>query len=188
MPGTIRAARTIRNLAVVPSAIGVAMAANSGCYTNCYTRPLPTAPERSQSPPCEFASNHQPLDLGRAFPDLIDLGIAVPFFDGEVADVAVAAQDLDGVVGDAHGHVAGFELGHARLAGEGPTLGGGPGGSPDQQADRVYLGGHVGQLEGDGLVRSNRLAERAPLQRVIQGVLVRGAGNAKRAGGHAGSG
>src|ERR1700687_714503 len=70
----------------------------------------------------QFAGDDQPLYLGRAFPDLIDLGIAVPFFDGEIADVTVAAEDLDGVVGDGHGDVTSFELGHARGAGEGLAL------------------------------------------------------------------
>jgi len=32
----------------------------------------------------------------------------VPFFDREVADVAVAAEDLDGLVGDPDGDLAGL--------------------------------------------------------------------------------
>src|SRR5205807_5710951 len=97
----------------------------------------------------ELARDHQPLDLGGTFPDLVDLGVAVPFFYWEVADVAVAAQDLDGFVGDAHGDVAGFEFGHARVFGEGEVLICRPRGFPDQQARGLDLCGHVGELEGD---------------------------------------
>ena len=42
----------------------------------------------------------QPLDFRRALEDRVDLRIPVPPLDGEVADVAVAAEDLDGFVGD----------------------------------------------------------------------------------------
>src|SRR5215831_8543820 len=56
----------------------------------------------SQSATGQLAGDDQALDLGSAFPDLIDLGVAVPLLDGEVADIAVATQDLDGVFGDPH--------------------------------------------------------------------------------------
>src|SRR5713101_7100403 len=51
--------------------------------------------------------NHQPLNLGRPFPDLVDLGVAHPFLDGVLADVAVAAKDLNGVDRDLHRHIGG---------------------------------------------------------------------------------
>src|SRR5579864_5181078 len=53
----------------------------------------------------KLARDHQPLDFGRAFPDLINLCVAVPLFNRKVADVAVAAQDLDGVIGHPHSHI-----------------------------------------------------------------------------------
>jgi hypothetical protein len=54
----------------------------------------------------KLACDDKPLDLRRAFPDLINLGVTVPFLDGEVAAVTVATQDLDCVIGHPHGHVA----------------------------------------------------------------------------------
>ena len=63
-----------------------------------------------------------------------------------------------------------------------------PGGFPDQQPDGFDLGGHVGQLEGDRLVAGDRFAERVALQRVLERVLVRGAGDAQRTGADARAG
>src|ERR1700674_2714778 len=63
------------------------------CCTGCCTTPSSEANDNLQSPAREFAGNHQPLDLGCSLPDLIDLGVAVPFFHREIADVAVAAED-----------------------------------------------------------------------------------------------
>src|SRR6266700_7466227 len=56
------------------------------------------------------ARDDQPLDLAGACEQGVDLGVAVPLLDGEVADVAVAAADLDRLLGDLHGHLAGLEL------------------------------------------------------------------------------
>src|SRR5216117_3812252 len=54
----------------------------------------------------------QPLDLAGAFEQRVDLGVAVPLLDGEVADVAVAAADLNRLLGDLDRHLAGLQLGH----------------------------------------------------------------------------
>src|SRR6266581_9124521 len=40
------------------------------------------------------AGDHQALNLTGALKEAVDLGVAVPLLDGEVADVAVAAEDL----------------------------------------------------------------------------------------------
>src|SRR5688572_17579635 len=57
-------------------------------------------------------ADHQLLDLLGAFEEVVDLGVAVPALDGEVADVAVAAEDLDRPLGNPHGSAAGLELAH----------------------------------------------------------------------------
>jgi hypothetical protein len=49
---------------------------------------------------------------------------------------------------------------------------------PDQQAGGVDLGGHVGQLEGDGLLGGDGLAELDPLAGVVAGELEGGPGDA----------
>src|SRR5690348_1437513 len=70
----------------------------------------------------ELARDDQPLDLGRAFPDLVDLRVAVPLLYRKIADIAVPTEDLDGFVGHLHRDIASFEFGHAGLSGEGPIL------------------------------------------------------------------
>src|SRR6202162_1359473 len=80
------------------------------------------------------ARNDQPLNLRRAFPDLIDLRVAKPLLDGVLLDVAVATEDLDGVGRHLHGHVSGEALRHRSLGTlERQTLRGHPARAPDQQ-------------------------------------------------------
>src|SRR4051794_27607924 len=62
-------------------------------------------------------SPHRPgdddaLDLVGALVDLRDLGVAHVALDRVLLDVAVAAEHLDGLDGDAHRVVGGEELGH----------------------------------------------------------------------------
>src|SRR5450759_1467220 len=65
--------------------------------------------------PRDRARDHELLDLGGALEDVIDLGVAVPALDRELACVAVAAEDLDRTLGDPHGDLAGLELAHRAL-------------------------------------------------------------------------
>src|SRR5579863_6661458 len=74
--------------------------------------------------PQEMTRDDQALDLGRAFPDLVDLGIPHIALDGIVASVPVAAMDLHGLDGRPHGHLTAVELGNGRgLAIGTPVLG-----------------------------------------------------------------
>src|SRR5260370_31147183 len=59
--------------------------------------------------------DHEPLNLGGPLPDLVDLGVAHPFLDGILADVAVPAENLNGVDRDLHRHVGGKRLRHAAI-------------------------------------------------------------------------
>ena len=56
-------------------------------------------------------SDHDALDLGCAFVDGGDAGIAVEALDFVFLNVAVSAVDLECVVGDAVGGFGGEELG-----------------------------------------------------------------------------
>src|SRR4029079_17701539 len=58
----------------------------------------------------------QLLDLAGALENRMDLGIAVPTLDRVLARVAVAAQDLDRILGDAHGDFRRFVLAHRTFA------------------------------------------------------------------------
>src|SRR6056297_2769519 len=46
--------------------------------------------------------DHQLLDLAGPFEDRVDLRVTVPALDGVFTGVAVATQNLDGLLGDAH--------------------------------------------------------------------------------------
>src|SRR5437667_9830823 len=82
----------------------------------------------------------QALDLAGAFEERVDLGVAVPLLDREVADVAVAAADLDRLLGHLHGDLAGLQLGHRsfRLL-ELASAASLPQGAPDERARRLDL-------------------------------------------------
>src|SRR5204862_8227981 len=56
------------------------------------------------------AGDDEALDLGSALEERVDLRIAVPLLDREVADVAVATEDLDGLLGDPDRDLARLEL------------------------------------------------------------------------------
>jgi hypothetical protein len=60
--------------------------------------------------PRDRPGDHQLLDLGGALEDVIDLRVAVPALDGELARVAVAAEDLHRALGHPHGDLAGLQL------------------------------------------------------------------------------
>src|SRR5665213_3076863 len=133
--------------------------------------------------PGDGPGDDQPLDLARALEDGEDLRVTVPALDWVLAYVAVAAHDLDGLIGHVHGSLAGVELGHRALARrELLAVGAHPRGPPHQQAGGVDAGLHVGQLEGDGLVLDDGPTEGLALLGVVERVLVGGTGDAEGLG------
>src|SRR6266849_2885077 len=82
------------------------------------------------------------LDLGRPLVELGDLGVPEVPLHRVFRDEAVAAVDLDGVRGHAHGHLGGEELGHGRLGAEGQTLVLEEGRPPREEARRLYARRH----------------------------------------------
>ena len=78
------------------------------------------------------------------------------------------------------GGLAGEELGHAGfdVAAQAGLLA--FGGAAGEQAGGFEPGGHVGELELDGLVLGDRLAHGDPLLRVGEGGVERGPGHAHR--------
>src|SRR5918995_837693 len=59
--------------------------------------------------------DHEPLNLRSALVDLEQLRVAHELLDRVLLDVAVAAEDLDGVCGDFHRRVCGEALGERRV-------------------------------------------------------------------------
>src|SRR4051812_9273742 len=129
------------------------------------------------------AADDQALDLRRALEDRVDLRVAVPALHGELARVAVAAEDVHRALGRPQRHLAGLELAHRALGVvERLVVAAHPRGPPHEQASGVDLELHVGQRERDRLVLDDRLAELDAVARVLERVLVRGAGDAERLG------
>src|SRR5579883_362753 len=132
----------------------------------------------------KLARNYQALNLAGALADQHERCVAVVAFDVKLFGVAKAAKDAHGLQGDVLAHLGGKELGHAGLQVAALAaillarclL--------DQQARRLDVGGHVGQLELDGLVLGDGLPEGAPLLRVLDGILEGCAGHTYRAGSH----
>src|SRR3954454_12371719 len=98
-------------------------------------RALPSRPER--------AGDDHLLDLVRALADREDLRVAVEPADGVLLDVAVAAVDLHGLFGAAHGQPAGLELGLRRRQREVAPVVLQAGGLVDEQSRGLDLGRHV---------------------------------------------
>src|SRR5258708_20719379 len=160
---------------------------------------MATFPERSNNllPPQfdgpalarQRAGDDEPLDFRRAFPDLIDLRVAEPLLDRILLDIAVAAEHLDGVCGDLHRSVRREALRHGTFrAIKCPVLRRHPAGAPDEQASGVDLHRHVGELEADGFVLPQGLAELLALLRVLQGKFLCSACDALRTGPHSRTG
>src|SRR5439155_1024192 len=115
----------------------------------------------------QLARDDDALDLAGALVDLHDLRVAEEALDGELARVAVAAQDLDRVGRDLHGRVGRPALGHGRLVGVARD--------PrihlarrvvDHEPGAVHEHRHVGEHELDPLEARDRLTELLPLLRV----------------------
>src|SRR6266581_5325392 len=128
--------------------------------------------------PRDRARDHELLDLGGALKDVVDLGVAVPALDRELARVAVAAKDLDRALGDPHRHLSRLQLAHRALGVlEGDVVAAHPRRPPDQQAGGIDLELHPGERERDRLVLDDLASELLALLRVLERVLVGGAGD-----------
>src|SRR5699024_8077434 len=80
-------------------------------------------PAKGAGRPCSLAAqlprDHHLLHLIRALPDREDLGVAVEAADGVLLDEAIAAVDLDGLLGCFDREAAGDQLGLGGGEGEG---------------------------------------------------------------------
>src|SRR5258708_13092903 len=79
------------------------------------------APDSATSVACALvvgdrSRDDEPLDLAGTFEQRVDLGVAVPLLDREVPDIAVAATDLDRLLGDLDRDLACLQLPHRALA------------------------------------------------------------------------
>src|SRR5438477_279668 len=118
----------------------------------------------------QLPRNNQFLNFAGTFSDGAELHVAVKLFRGIVLDEAIPAVNLHALIGDANGHFAGERLGHAGFPREADVfLVGEPRSLIDEQARGLDFGGHVGELELDGLKFADGLAELFALFSVFYG-------------------
>src|SRR6185369_2626850 len=143
------------------------------------TAALPHHPAQAQ----ELAGDDQALDLARALADRAQLRVPKVALHRVVLDVAVAPVDLHRLHGHLDGGLAGVELGHGGLHGVLLARVAQRGRPPGQEARGIHLGGHVRDLELDGLEVRDGVAELAAVRGVAVRGLERGLGDAQREGG-----
>ena len=125
----------------------------------------------------QAAGDHEALYLVRALTDDHEGSVTVITFDRKLGRVAVAAVDAHRLGGDLEGSLGREQLGHPRFH-VGPLARGQlVGRRSGEEAGRLQLGAHVGQLELDRLVAGDGHAEGLPLLGVTNGRVERGAGN-----------
>src|SRR5687767_406431 len=105
-------------------------------------------------------------------------GVAQVELGQVVADVAVAAEDLHGAVGDVERDAAHLLERERRLAQRRLAAVEAPSGLPREQPCAVDLDRHLGEQERDGLLLRDLRAERLALLRVVARHLERGARDA----------
>ena len=106
--------------------------------------------------------NDQPQNLGCAFADGEQAGVAVQAFDRIFGAVAVAAEDLDSVAAGSLRSFRRIQFGHRRFVGKRLAIIFEPGRPQNQQPRRFEFGRHIRQHVADGLIRANRLTKSPP--------------------------
>ena len=131
------------------------------------------------------AGDDQLLDLVGPLVDLGDLGVPHHTLHMVALHVAVAAQHLDALGGDLHGHVGTRQLGHGGGDGIGLALLLADSGLVEQELSGGDLGLQLGHLEGQILLLADGLAELLPLHHVLPGNFKGPLGDAQALGCHA---
>src|SRR3712207_4003004 len=122
----------------------------------------------------EGAGDDLAVYLAGALADLVDLDLPPVARHRATLHEPLAAVDLDRLVGGPLRSLRSEDLGHARLAREGASPVLQPRGFEDEVAGELYLHGHVGELELDGLELRDGPAELAPLPRAGEGLVEAG--------------
>src|SRR5262249_37611960 len=118
---TAKAATTASTAAPAPTSSTAAPPTTSATAYRARASPTNSAPARGTEPQSRSSQPHRLADdllhdLVGAAPDWAEAGVADGALDSVLAHVAVAAVDLEGLVGDAEGGALGEELGDRDLA------------------------------------------------------------------------
>src|SRR5258706_12360363 len=124
-----------------------------------FTRP---SLHRKAQPSCD----DEALDLARALADLEDLRVAIEAAHRGLVDIAVAAVDLHRFARRAYGDLTRVQFRHRGRVSDRSTLLAQPCGLVDEITRVLDRHSHVGTLERDRLVPTDRPAERLALIRV----------------------
>ena len=114
----------------------------------------------------QLAPDEHPADLGGAGTDLVELGVAQQPPGRELVDVAVAAEELDGVEGDRGGLLGRVQNAARRVLARGLAAIAGRGDRVHVGAARVHRRVHVGDLALHELEFADGLAELPSLVHV----------------------
>src|SRR6476646_6102382 len=131
----------------------------------------------------ELLADHHALDLRGSLADQQQRRVAVEALDLVLLRVAVAAVDAEALLDALLAGLRGEQLRHPGLEVGALASVLHPRRLAGQQARRLDLGRHVGELELDRLVLGDRLAEGLALLAVAEGQLERPLGDADAAGG-----
>ena len=121
------------------------------------------APRRARVRAGDAAAVAELLDLAGALSDGAQLDVSVELLHRIVLDVAITTVNLDGLVRHAAAHLGAVELGQAGGLAVGQVRVLQVGGLLDEQAGGLDLHLHVRQLEADGLMLDEGLAEGVAL-------------------------
>src|SRR5438552_2845373 len=139
---------------------------------------VPRSPRSSGVAANHVAGDDQLLDLAGALENAEQADIAVEAFDAVFGEIAGAAEDLQGAIGDT---TAGFrreELGAGRFGADVESQVAAPGGIDDHRAGGVDLRLAVGEHRLDQLKLGDRFAELDALLGIAQGIVEHAFGNA----------
>src|SRR5262249_55577702 len=120
----------------------------------------------------ELARDDKALNLAGPLADGGELDVAEELLGRIVFDEAVAAVDLDAVLGRTHGDLARVQLGHRGLERRPLPLVLERRGSVREQARRLDARGVLDELRANALERADRLAELLPHERIVPRRLV----------------
>ena len=145
--------------------------------------PSATVTCRHRAPSISLARHDQPHDFVGPFQDLVHAQIAHDLLDAVFAEVAVAAMQLQRLVGDLEADVGAKTLGHRAQHGGVRILAVERcGGTPDKSPRRLQFGRHVGEAELQRLEFVEALAEGFSLLHVGQRLFQRALRAAERTG------
>src|SRR3954451_3125264 len=128
------------------------------------------------------AGDDQPLDLGRALEQLVDLRVAEPLLERVVGEARLRADEIHERGGRPHRDVARLELAHRALpAGHRDAVAPHPRRAPDEQARRLDLGRDVGEHLLHVLLLEQRAVRAGAPVEPVERPLVRRPRDAQRA-------